>query len=491
MPGSISAILTAVLPVAIPVWVATAPPAELTRVRADRDQVVVGTQRGLYTLGPGGWSLRLGRADILDLALGDHGWLIASSEGLYEWLHDAATPRPVGLTAGARPTSVVIDAEQRSWIATDAGLFCREPENGRFQLETTLPAGAVRSAHYVPGGEGHASELWVATAGELWSLDGTLGGSGRFAPRLRSLESGWWELLGAVRTPLGLLLAVPRGLWRVDGEHMQAIDLAAGDLRAIAVARTRLWIASTRGVLHAPLDALETAVPQLLLAGEAFDLAPAPEGLLAATARGIASIRFDAPAPIALRESAPTGPEPVVLQRAVLTYQGLTTVALRRVEEKMRSAAWLPEVRMGFSFGRDRAYVRDHDQTFSSGAIHQLLDTSRDHDAGFDVSLQLSWELDRLVDPDDAIAISKERRELVELRDQVLERVNRLYFERTRARAALAALPADARGERVELEIRIRELAANLDAWTGGVFSRLESDSSHSSPPHRRRRSTP
>jgi len=479
VPGLSSRILAAVLPV----WVATAPPAELTRVRVDREQVLVGTQRGLYTHGASGWALRLGRTGILDLARGEDGWLIASSEGLYEWLHGAATPRPVGLIAGARPRSVAVDAQQRAWVATDAGLFCRESGAAHFQLETRLPAGAIWSAHHVPGYKGKAPELWVAAAGELWSLDE----GGRFLPRLRALESGWWELQGAVRTPMGLLLAVPRGVWRVDGEEIRAIDLAAGDLRAVAAVRTELWIASTRGVLHTPLDTLGTVVPQLLLAGEAFDLTPAPEGLLAATARGIASIRLDAPAPVALRRAGPASPEPVVLQRAVLTYQGLTTATLRRVEERMRNAAWLPEVRMGFAFGHDRSYARDHDQTYSTGAVRQLLDSTRDHDAGFDVTLSLSWELDRLVDPDDAIAVSRERRELVELRDQVLERVNRLYFERTRAQAALTALPPEAEAERAELTIRIRELAANLDAWTGGMFSRLESDSSRS----RRRRSTP
>ena len=372
MSGLSSLILAAILPV----WVATAPPAELTRVRLDREQLLVGTQRGLYTHGPGGWALRLGRADILDLARGEDSWLIASSEGLYEWRHGAATPSPVSLIAGARPRSVAVDARQRSWVATDAGLFCRQSGDEHFQLETALPAGAIWAAHHVPAHAGNASELWVAAAGELWSLDT----GGRFVPRLRALEPGWWELRGAVRTPIGLLLAVPRGVWRVDGEEMRAIDLAAGDLRAVAAVEAELWIASMRGVLHTPLKALGTVVPQLLLTGEAFDLAPAPDGLLAATAKGIASIRLDAPAPVALRRSAPARPEPVVLQRAVLTYQGLTTSTLRRVEERMRNAAWLPEVRMGLAFGHDRSHARDHDQTYSTGAVRQLLDSSRDHD---------------------------------------------------------------------------------------------------------------
>ncbi len=477
----VSGVSSLILAAVLPVWIATAPPAAVTRVRADREQVLVGTERGLYTYGPSGWALRLGRAGVLDLAQGEDSWLIASSEGLYEWVHGAAAPRAVVLTAGARPRAVTVDAEQRIWVATDAGLFCRRSRDTRFRLETTLPTGAIWSVQSVPGGAGTREELWVAASGELWALDP----SGRFVPRLRGLESGWWELRGAVHTPAGLLLGVPRGVWRIEEEQMRAIDLAAGELRALEATDAELWVASTRGVLHTPLAGLGSVVPRLVLAGEAFDLARAPDGLLAATAEGIASIRFRGTRPVSLRRSAPPAPEPAVLQRAVLTYQGLTTGALRRVEERMQNAAWLPEVRMSLGFGRDRSHERDYDQTFSTGAVRSLVDSSRDHDTGFDVSLVLSWDLDRLVAPEDAIAVSRERRELVELRDQVLERVNRLYFERHRARAALAALPLDSEAERAELEIRIRELAANLDAWTGGMFSRLESDSSRSS------RSTP
>jgi hypothetical protein len=56
----------------------------------------------------------------------------------------------------------------------------------------------------------------------------------------------------------------------------------------------------------------------------------------------------------------------------------------------------------------------------------------------------------------------------------VLERVDRLYFERLRVRArAQALLPQAEPAERTELWIRERELGAQLDAWSGGAFSRL------------------
>jgi len=52
-----------------------------------------------------------------------------------------------------------------------------------------------------------------------------------------------------------------------------------------------------------------------------------------------------------------------------------------------------------------------------------------------------------------------------------------LYFQRVRALEQLAALAADESAKRAELELTAAELAAQLDAWSGGVFSRLEQSS--------------
>ncbi|MCG8591087.1 MAG: hypothetical protein MJE66_17480, partial [Proteobacteria bacterium] len=56
-------------------------------------------------------------------------------------------------------------------------------------------------------------------------------------------------------------------------------------------------------------------------------------------------------------------------------------------------------------------------------------------------------------------------------RDDVLDEVNQLYFERQRALAERAARPPGD-PEAARLELRARELAAGLDAWTGGWFGR-------------------
>ena len=143
---------------------------------------------------------------------------------------------------------------------------------------------------------------------------------------------------------------------------------------------------------------------------------------------------------------------------------------------------------MGVGYTHDRGRDRDFDEVVSSGARYALRDHGRERDTELDLSLRLTWDLADYRDPDRAIAVSRERRELVELRDQVLERVNRLYFEWLRVRVRIAAPSAEAErdsGERQTLQIQARELAAQLDGWTGGVFTRLV----RNSPPESR--STP
>jgi hypothetical protein len=87
----------------------------------------------------------------------------------------------------------------------------------------------------------------------------------------------------------------------------------------------------------------------------------------------------------------------------------------------------------------------------------------------YGVTLSLSWDLGDAAFHPDSIDVSREARAVVELRDDVLDEVNRLYFERLRVLASLdTADPKDI----ALLRLRAAELAAGLDAWTGGWFGR-------------------
>jgi hypothetical protein len=123
--------------------------------------------------------------------------------------------------------------------------------------------------------------------------------------------------------------------------------------------------------------------------------------------------------------------------------------------------------------GHDRGHAqrRDYDQSFLSGATRDLVDRESDEDRDLALGLTLSWDFGDAAFHPEEIDVSRESRAVIELRDDVLDEITQLYFERRRTLPQIAALDADS-PEAEPLQQRAAELAAGLDAWTGGWFSR-------------------
>jgi hypothetical protein len=153
----------------------------------------------------------------------------------------------------------------------------------------------------------------------------------------------------------------------------------------------------------------------------------------------------------------------------VLRYLDLRAGDVRSLRRDLARRGFLPEVDLDLAYGGDRLRHRAYDESFTSGAVRQLHDRDRTRIRDFAADLTLSWDLGNVVYDRDRVDVSKETRELIELRDDVLDEVNHLYFERERVLLDLAASasPADA----ARLRLRAEELAAGLDAWSGGWFS--------------------
>jgi hypothetical protein len=165
------------------------------------------------------------------------------------------------------------------------------------------------------------------------------------------------------------------------------------------------------------------------------------------------------------------GPGVHEVQRAALRHQSLEagdTPALRR---GLALRGWLPEVSLAASYERSRSSGGDYDENVVSGATRLLHDRDYDRDREVEVEITLRWDLGDIAYHPESIDLSREARALVALRDDVLDEVNQLYFDRLRALAQLSVLPPGA-AERHALEARLAELTAGLDAWTGGWWSR-------------------
>ena len=127
------------------------------------------------------------------------------------------------------------------------------------------------------------------------------------------------------------------------------------------------------------------------------------------------------------------------------------------------------EVIVRGDYGRDVDRGYGYDETFSSGELHWLHDRDRSRQQAYAVGVALSWDLGDAVFNIDQLDVSRESRLVTQLRDDVLDEINQLYFERQRVLADLDAPPPDTSPEL--LALRADELASGLDAWTGGWFS--------------------
>jgi hypothetical protein len=472
-------------------------------------RIAVGDAEGVWILAPESAPRRaLRRGPVRDLRFEPDGVLLAATErGLYAIAHDGRA-RKLALQGGSKASRArrLARAGAALAVGTEAGVQIA-PDGGPFaKLDAGLPDAPVDALALRAQDAG--LELWVASEGALRRallLPGAQGFSVAAVeepaiadgPGAREAvdvlaDAGGVEL--AVLSPTHLAL-LRKGAWR-----SLPLELPAGR-RALRLGTGagRLWIASDGGVAEA--GALEgpwrRAAPP---AGgtAALALAGAPERILAVGARGLlagaravaAEARGGAPAARAL--ATPLAHEDYAFRlRSEPSVERVHAAALRWLAlgpERMRDLArgadrrgWLPVVGIRGEAGRGRSIRIDRDQVVSSGLLHELLDRQVDRGSDYGGGLTLAWDLGDLAYHPEAIDVSKEAREVIELRDEVLDEVTQLYFERRRVLLSLRAGPGD-EVELARLRLRADELAAGLDAWTGGWFSRHAAPLSAAAP---------
>ncbi|MBI4387447.1 MAG: hypothetical protein HY582_00185, partial [Candidatus Omnitrophica bacterium] len=84
----------------------------------------------------------------------------------------------------------------------------------------------------------------------------------------------------------------------------------------------------------------------------------------------------------------------------------------------------------------------------------------------------LSWSLGDLIWNSAQTSIDSREKLMVELREEILSEVTRLYFERRRVQIEFLTNPPTETFERMSALLKIDELTANLDALTNGYFSK-------------------
>lgn len=165
--------------------------------------------------------------------------------------------------------------------------------------------------------------------------------------------------------------------------------------------------------------------------------------------------------------------EPTVreVQEAAMKYAAVNPERLQAQFGAAKTSKLLPRTRVRV----DRSFDDDRDININVDGERSVgIDTDDDTD----ISVQAEWRLDELLMGSDKIRIIRENSRLVELRDDLLDEVTKLYFDRRRLQVRLLLRPSSDTQKRVEDELRLQELTAQIDALTGGFLTAKSRESS-------------
>ncbi len=451
---------------------------------------------------------------VADLHFGPEGSLwIASLSGLFELSREGRrvdrTPGPGEGVQAARRIAVsgsllLVGTDDGAWISAD-GVSWRRVAQG-------LPDGPVPVVAIEPvpaAGTDHTYEaskrsLWFVADAAVWRLPVStdagrvvLGSAKRL--RIPGTPTGVAPVdIVPDAAGRGVAILYPR-LLAVSRRDSSDFDLIQPGLppgargQRLVAGASRIWLATDQGLMTAPTFKgpwRRSGMPAGGAATTSIAIAPHNDWVLAAGVRGLlhgapvlrAAARSESAAPAAeptvlSPTASPSGtigdPDIRKVQRASLRYLALQPERIRRLHAGLARRGWLPTLSIRLGAGHERERQRDHDEAFVSGEVRRLLDRETERALDFDASIIASWDLGAIAFDGDSIDISREARLLISLRDNVLDEVNQLYFERRGLLRQLGRASSDGAqtGDRELLQLRAAELAAGLDAWTGGWFS--------------------
>jgi len=161
--------------------------------------------------------------------------------------------------------------------------------------------------------------------------------------------------------------------------------------------------------------------------------------------------------------------EPSVLeiQKAAIRYNGVGNGKIARWHMASRLKAFIPDL----SFNK---YLSSHntidlDRGGTNDPDCYILGPESSSKSN---SLNFSWDLKDFIWSSDQTSIDSRQKLMVELREELLSEITRLYFERRRLLADFLLNPPEAQKDSLEALLRIEELTAYLDGMTGGYLTK-------------------
>ena len=169
--------------------------------------------------------------------------------------------------------------------------------------------------------------------------------------------------------------------------------------------------------------------------------------------------------------------EPSVNQvhQSALNYANLHPEVFESMRTRSRARGALPELRVQMVSDVDedaRSVVRFARDPLGASVADNISATDTKGDAMRWMG-EVRWRFGDVVFNAQETAVARESRFSARARQQLLQAITQVYFERRRAQIELMNSPPQDPTARALQELKIQQLTAELDAVTGGRFSRM------------------
>ncbi len=464
--------------------------------------IYVLTEKGLYQKNPTDNSFRLitnlslSAQEIHDAVAHKGRLYLATNKGVHEVDIQNGSVRQI--FHNSRPESnncqSIRIADDKIFVGTDQGLFVKEAQNSNW---IALNGGLQRaSVRYLRDEE---EFLWAATSQEVYRIDlfdlsiQKVFSIGINAVSGESDETAETQLSDIkafnLAEDLGYaFVATSQGIFRSNDEgtswsFLSSYHLPSEKITSLLISKPKFTdndhslyqiFAGTSEGVFANFEDEWRSFYQGMEALKINDLQMIDQEVWAASDQGLFLLKKEKGNRLANTQRVEMAAnEPTIQQvhQMVIHYADVDPEKIKQWRILAQKRAWYPDLSLGMDGGQDRT-VADSVYGSSSGGGQQYVgpdDKSYGRDYGWDVSL--SWDLGDVVWSDAQTSIDNRAKLMVELREDLLNQVTRLYFERRRVQMELDSEDLDETAY-MENEMRVDELTALIDALTGGEFSR-------------------
>ena len=160
--------------------------------------------------------------------------------------------------------------------------------------------------------------------------------------------------------------------------------------------------------------------------------------------------------------------EPTIneIQIAAINYAEVSNKKIEWMRSAAKKRAWLPAVAFGIDRDIDRTIDLDRAGTGDPDIYIEGPD-----EKGWSWDVGLSWDLGDMVWSTDQTSIDVRSRLMVQLRNDILDQVTKLYFERRRLQLEFMQNPVEDQSKLILKQLRLQELTADIDGLTGSYLS--------------------